>query len=138
MIQGVALLLFDNLHRLCIIRELSSRPAYGKTAGQLSPPMETLEEGEVHPIAVYRLIQEEVGPLSMVRDIKFFRTFWDILPESCIHVYIGRCIKSFGLMPIDNDVQLEGWLKPHVFLRLSREKKRLGAHEIVHAYVRGT
>lgn len=138
LVSSVGLLLFDQSGRILLLRELETKLHYGKVAGMLSVPIETIEQGEKVNQTFRRLLVEEVGVLVDGRFI-FFKRFQIKLNDAYteeMSVFTGICKTSFVPHPKDTDVQYFGWMLPRDILNLSPGQVRLEVKPLLGLYLR--
>ena len=136
-VKGVGLLLFDPQGKIFILRELQSKPHYNKVAGMLSPPLETVEQGETNPLALKRLVYEEIG-VSIQYSPKFFKEILIKLSKKYsvkLYMYTGNVKKQFIGKPNDTDIEYYGWMKPNEILNLKPNEKRIEVDTIIQLYL---
>jgi len=136
-VSSVGLMLFDSAGRLLLLRELESKLHYGKVAGMLSVPIETVEQGEVPSQTLRRLLIEEVGVPFSGR-IDFFKRLYIKLNYAYterIFVYSGVCGSSFVAQPKDTDIEYFGWMLPRDIIDLDPGQTRLEVDEILCVYL---
>ena len=72
-IRGVAVLAFDPTGKIIMVEETEDKPEYGKYAGMITIPMETMNPGEMAVEAAVRGFGEEIGEECAIRyPIGFF------------------------------------------------------------------
>ena len=123
-IHGIGFFLSSPAGKILMVRELKSKPHYGKSAGMLSVPFETIEDGETKESAIRRLIHEEIGgiEIEIITEPVFFKEF--LIKLSAIHsvrlsVFTGIVADEFAAHPNDTDVEYYGWMSLQDILRLN-------------------
>jgi len=135
-VSSVGLVLFDPEGRILMLKELESKPHYGKVAGMLSVPIETIEEGEMVDQTLRRLVIEEIGePIYSLLSYskRLMITLNDNFTER-MFVYVGLCHKSFVAHPNDTDVEYFGWMPPKAIMDLAPGQLRLEMEPILCSY----
>lgn len=138
LVSSVGLVLFDPEGRILVLKELESKPHYGKMAGMLSVPIETVEDGENNDQALVRLVDEEVG-VPIDGTLSFFQELRVRLNNSYterMYIYKGVCRLAFVAKPKDTDVQFFGWMLPQRILELPKEQRRLEVDPVVKLFHR--
>jgi 8-oxo-dGTP pyrophosphatase MutT (NUDIX family) len=128
-ICGVGLLLREPAGKVLILRELQSKPHYGKYAGMLTLPFETIEDGETTYDALRRLIHEEIGVeiVEIAVDLVSFKEFFIELSgdySAQLFVFTGTVTQQFIACPNDTDVEYYDWMSPQDILRLDPRHRR--------------
>lgn len=86
--RGVALFIRNPSGDILILRELETKPHLGKYAGMYSIPMETSRPGEPEPMALARMIAEELPGLEHVVQVNPQRVGWyRIVPRVWVSLY---------------------------------------------------
>lgn len=136
-VDGVGLLLIGPDDRIFLLRELRGKAHFGKAAGMVSFPIETIEPNETSFQALGRLIKEEIG-VSMLNLPMFFKKFMinlnGIYTEQ-LFMYQLRCPENFVATPDDDDVEHFGWLLPNQILELGAGRIRLEVRPVIGAYL---
>lgn len=122
-IDAVALLVFSRTGRMLVLKELKSKPEYGKWAGMLTFPIETIHDRELKMEALDRLAREEIGiDLTSLRLVTFFEErIFEFLSgrRGRIFIYVAQSFEEFIAIPGDyDDVEFFGWKHPEELLLL--------------------
>jgi 8-oxo-dGTP pyrophosphatase MutT (NUDIX family) len=126
-VGSVGLVIFDPKGKVLLLKELESKIHYGKLAGMLSFPIETIEEGETSDQTIIRLVDEEIGvPLNglTVFNKEFMIQLNGSFTES-ISVYVCKCAQRFVAHPKDSDVEYFGWRWPRQIMKFTPGLVRL-------------
>ena len=141
-VHGVGLLLFEPTGKMLLLTELISKPHYNKFAGMVTPPLETIEDGETRDKALERLIPEEIGEDEDGEPIKivsaFFKEFLIKLSDTHsvqLYVYTGTVEEAFVAHPNDTDIAYFGWMHPRELLQLDVDKRRREVEPILRSYL---
>lgn len=134
-IRGVALIVSNPHREILIVKELQTKPHYGKYAGMFSPPMETSHDGERDSSALGRLVAEELPGLTGHIEIDGERRgVYRIVPRVWVSLYIGQT-QDF-LLPIPDkksgEIGEHLWVPPQNVLMLWL---RQGAREMILDYI---
>ncbi len=134
-VRGVALIVSNPRREILIIKELQTKPQYGKYAGMFSPPMETSHDGEKDAETLKRLIDEELSGLAGHIHIRGGRRgVYRIVPKVWVSLYVGET-QSLLLPTPDATSEEIGehlWVLPKNALTLWL---RQGAREMIADYI---
>src|SRR5680860_551748 len=131
-VSSVGLLLFDPNGRILLLRELESKLHYGKVAGMLSVPIETVEVGEVANQTLQRLLHEEIG-VPINGRLSYYRRLYIKLNDAyteMVFLYTGVCASGLVAVPTDTDIEYFGWMSPQDILSLPTGQIRIEVEPI--------
>ncbi len=120
-IYGVGLVLVAvSSGRILVLKELEDKPAFKKTAGEKTVPLETIKPGEIFEDALKRLRKEEIGtefnfifpPIRFGGEIQI-PGIKNVFALPCL----GFCDDEFEANPTDTDIAFEGWMSPEELLK---------------------
>jgi 8-oxo-dGTP pyrophosphatase MutT (NUDIX family) len=129
-ISGVGLILFEPKGKTLVLRELKSKPHYGKYAGMLSIPLETIEDGETKESALKRLMHEEIGEeigKKIAVEVTFLNEFFIELSATHsvrLFIFTGIAGHEFVARPNDTDVEYYGWMSLRDIMQLNPKSLR--------------
>lgn len=130
-VEAIALLVFSCTGRMLVLRELKSKPEYGKWAGMLTFPIETIYDRESKMEALDRLAREEMGIdlTSLMAVTSLEERVFEFLSgkRSRIFVYVAQSSEEFIARPNDyEDVEFFGWKHPEELLSLGDNNETFG------------
>ncbi len=136
-VRSVGLILFDSVGRVLLVKELESKIHYGKVAGMITVPIETIKNGENRVQALRRLLKEEIGE-QIEGPISFYEEFLIRLNDAFterLYVYKSACKNSFIAHPNDTDIEHFGWMLPQEIYKFSPGRIRLEVEPIMSSYL---
>ena len=127
--RGVALFVRNASGLILILREWGTKPHLGKFAGMYSIPMETSQPGESDPVALQRLVREELPGLEDQVGINPGRVgLYRIVPRVWVSLYAAAMNSSNLPVRKTDEVGDYAWIEPeYVFTRWLRQ----GAREMI-------